>query len=553
MKPFFPRIWPVLVIASMFLASCGTPYATPDPSPTPVMSTTLTPTATSIPPLSDDVWDRIKANNKIVVGVAWDYPPFASVDSNFNVVGLDIAVIEEVGRRLNIPVDIQNFTFEGLTGALQLNQIDLAIAAISITPERATQMTFSSIYFVNQTAILARSDSTVVINDFKQLAGFRVGVQRGTVYEKMAQSLLVDSGLMGSDKLLSYMQSDEAIRDLMENRVDMVVLGLATASYYKSKNDLKIVGQGFDQQDLAVGMRLGTPRLKAEIDREMDAMLTDGTLLSMIQTYVQSDAIGVLPTPFPTNQPTVTPLPPIPTLTPPPCWDGMKFVADVTYPDNNMKNPSFVTPGTAFVKTWRVQNTGTCAWTPNYRLVYAYGNITGAQMSGQPLNIPGNVAPGQLVDLSVPLVAPITPATYQGFWQIENAGGARFGQTIWVGITTLAVQPTPVANIQPACVVTLGGPTNAITAGSSFDTVWTVKNTSGGDWSIDSVDYKFISGTSMHQVAVYDFTQTIKNGESGQIIVDMVAPGTPGIYSAEWAIVSGSSTFCTLNVTVTVK
>lgn len=553
MKPLILRILPVLLITSMFLASCGGPYATPDPSPTPVFSTTLTPTATSIPPLSDDVWDRIKANNKIVVGVAWDYPPFASVAPNFEVVGLDIAVIEEIGRRLNIPVDIQNFTFEGLTGALQLNQIDLAIAAISITPERATQMTFSPIYFVNQTAILARTDSTVVITDFKQLAGFRVGVQQGTVYEKMAQSLLVDSGLMGSDKLLSYMHSDEAIRDLMENRVDMVVLGLATASYYKSQNDLQIVGQGFEQQDMAVAMRLGTPRLKAEIDRAMDAMLTDGTMLSLIQTYVQSDAIGVLPTPFPANQPTVTPLPPVATLTPPPCWDGMKFVADVTYPDNNMKNPPFITPGTAFVKTWRVQNTGTCAWTPNYRLVFAYGNISGAQMSGQPLNIPGDVAPGQTVDLSVSMVAPMTPATYQGFWQIENASGARFGQTIWVGITTLVVQPTPVTIVQSACAVTLSGPTNAITAGSNFDTVWTVKNTSGGDWTTSSMDYKFISGTAMHQIAVYDFTQTIKNGESGQIIVDMVAPGTPGLYSAEWAIVSGSNTICTLSVTVTVK
>jgi hypothetical protein len=231
----------------------------------------------------------------------------------------------------------------------------------------------------------------------------------------------------------------------------------------------------------------------------------------------------------------------------------MKFVADVTYPDNNMKSPPFVTPGSAFIKTWRVQNTGNCAWTPNYKLVYAYGNIAGAQMSGQPLNVPGNVAPGELVDLSVPMVAPITPAIYQGFWQMENASGTRFGQTIWVGITTLVIQPTPVAIVQPACVVTLSGPTSIITAGSNFDTVWTVKNTSGSDWTTSSVDYKFISGTPMHLNAVYDLTQTIKNGESGPVVVNMVAPLTPGIYSAEWAIVSSSNTICTLNVTVTVK
>jgi len=558
MKSPFLHILPVLVILSMILISCAAPIPVIVVEPIIAVSPTvvLAASPTSLPPLSDDVWDRIVANNKIVVGVSWDYPPFASIDPNFQVVGFDIALIQEIGRRLNIPIDLQNFTFDGLPGALQINQVDLAIAAISITPERTGQMSFSPVYYVNQTAILARNDSKVSITDFKQLAGFRVGVQRGTVYEKMAQSLLVDSGLMGSNKLLSYMQADEAVRDLVENRVDMVVLGQATANYYNSQNGLQIIGKGFEQQDLAIAMRLGTPRLQAEINRVMDDMLTDGTILSLIQQYVQSDVTGVLPTPFSNNQPTATSLPPFPTVTPPVCWDGMKFVADLSFADNNMKSPPFVTPGEAFVKTWRLQNTGSCTWTPNYKLLYSYGNIAGAQMSGQPLFIPGKVAPGQTVDLSVTLIAPLTPLTYQGFWQIENANGGRFGQTIWVGITTLKDQATPAATGTTTgitCTVTLTDPTNIIAAGSDFDAVWTVKNTSGEDWSSNSVDYKFLSGTGMHKKAVYDLAQTIKNGESGQIIVDMVAPDMAGLYSAEWAIVASSTTLCFLSVAVSVK
>jgi hypothetical protein len=235
----------------------------------------------------------------------------------------------------------------------------------------------------------------------------------------------------------------------------------------------------------------------------------------------------------------------------------MKFVADVTFADNNMKSPPFIKPGESFVKTWRVQNTGTCTWTSNYKLLYAYGNIAGAQMGGQPLSIPGNVAPGQTVDLSVTLIAPLTPLIYQGFWQIENASVKRFGQTIWVGITTTQMEKaTPVAtgtSTGVTCTVTLTGPTTIIPVGTDFDAVWTVKNTSGEDWSSNSVDYKFLSGTEMHKIAVYDLAQTIKNGESGQIIVDMVAPATPGPYSAEWAIVAGSTTLCFLSVTVSVK
>lgn len=553
MKNPFIRLLPVFIIMSMFLGACATPpqqVSIPVTRATAILTPTIAPA--TVAPQSDDVWDRIVANNKIVVGTSWDYPPFSSVDPNFQIVGFDIALVEEIGRRLNIPIEIQNYAFEGLSGALQINQIDLAVAAISVTPERSSQMTFSPIYYVNETAILARSDSLITnITDFTQLAGFRVGVQRGTTYESMAQSLLVDTGLMSTDKLLSYTQADEAVRDLIEKRVDVVVVGQATASYYGSRQDLKVAGKGFDQQNLAVAMRSETPRLKAEIDRVLDEMLTDGTILGYIQQYIQSDVAGILSTPIPP----ATAIPSVPTVVPPVCLNGMKFVADVTYGDNNMKNPPFVTPEEGFVKIWRIENTGTCTWTPNYRLVYAYGNVTAAKMNGQPLNIPVNVAPGQTIDLSITLIAPKEPLTYQGFWQIENEKGERFGQTIWVAISTLADQDNPIATGQPSgnyCVAAVTAPRNSITVLSDFDAVWTVRNISGNNWRTDSVDYKFISGTKMHKKDGYDFTETINDGESGKIVVDMVAPSTPGIYNTQWAIVSGNRTLCVLYVTVTV-
>jgi ABC-type amino acid transport substrate-binding protein len=553
MKSLFPKILPVFFTVSMMLASCAAPAMIPVTGVTSVPTVILAPDTPSPAPQSDDVWDRIAANKKIVVGTSWDYPPFSSVDPNFQVAGFDIALIEEIGRRLQIPVEVQNYAFEGLPGALQLNQIDLAVAAISITPERASQMSFSPIYYVNETAVLARNDALVTnITDFNQLAGYRVGVQRGTTYEIMAQSLLVDTGLMNADKLFRYTQTDEVVRDLIENRVDVVVLGQATANYYGTRQDLRVAGKGFDQQNLAIAMRSGTPKLKAEIDRVMDEMLMDGTILGFIQQYIQSDVAGILSTPIAPHLSIATPAS---TVVPPACVDGMKFVADISYGDNNMKSPPFVTPKEGFVKTWRLQNTGTCTWTPKYQLVFAYGNVAAAQMSGQPANIPANVAPGQTIDLSVTLIAPFEPLTYQGFWQMENASGGRFGQTIWVAISTLADQDNPVATGQPSgnyCTVSIASSWNSVPVLSDFDAIWTVRNLSGYDWRTDSVDYQYVSGTKMHKQAGYDLTQTIKDGESAQISVDMLAPDTPGLYNTTWAIVSGSRTLCVLYMTVTV-
>jgi hypothetical protein len=219
-----------------------------------------------------------------------------------------------------------------------------------------------------------------------------------------------------------------------------------------------------------------------------------------------------------------------------------------------MQNLPLLKPGESFVKVWRLQNSGTCTWTPGYRLVYAYGNVDTAQMNGQPVSIPGNVAPGGTADVSVTLVAPTAASNYQGFWQMENANGARFGQTVWVGITTDPNQ-NPISS-QPGgsfCQVTLTSPVNSLKAGDNFNAAWTVKNTSGTDWDMASVDYKYVSGTAMHKKSLYDLPQPIKNGDSGTITVDMTAPAQVGTYSTQWAIVSGTSTLCNLAVTVNVN
>ncbi len=556
MRSLFQKIIPVLVASSMILVSCSaqTVIAAPAVAPTPTAIIAVPETGTL--PQSDDVWDRIQKNKKIIVGTSWDYPPFSSVDPNFRVVGFDIALIEEMSRRLKIPMEIQNYAFEGLPDALQIDQIDLAVAAMSETPERANQMSFSPIYYINETAILARNDTLIPsITDFNQLSAFRVGVQRGSSYESMVQKYLVDTGKMNKDNMLRYMQTDEAVRDLIENRVDAVVVGQATAAYYGPREDLRVVAIGFQQQKLAVAMRLGTPRLNTEITRVINEMLKDGTIQGFIQKYILNDVAGTLSTPIPGNLTPVTPFPPIPTITPAACVNGMKFVADVTIADNNMKNPPYIQPGASFVKVWRVQNTGTCTWTPGYHLVYAYGNVYAAQMSGQRVSVPLNVAPGQTVDLSATLIAPKEPLGYQGFWQMETENGRRFGQAIWVAITTKENQAASVATSQPTgntCVVTEISPADSIKVNNSYDAVWTVKNVSGADWAADSVDYKFISGMAMHEKAAYDFTQTIKNGESGNIIVDMIAPGSPGVYVTNWAIVSGAKILCNLTVSVNV-
>jgi hypothetical protein len=99
--------------------------------------------------------------------------------------------------------------------------------------------------------------------------------------------------------------------------------------------------------------------------------------------------------------------------------DWAQFVSDVTVPDGT----NFA-PGTAFRKTWRLRNIGTCAWTTSYTLVFDSGDPMGAPAS---VAMPNTVSPGQTVDLSVDMTAPSAAGHYFSYWRLKNASGVIFG------------------------------------------------------------------------------------------------------------------------------
>ena len=122
-----------------------------------------------------------------------------------------------------------------------------------------------------------------------------------------------------------------------------------------------------------------------------------------------------IPSPLPTTASN-----PVPTAAPgsPPCTDSAKFVADITIPDNMM-----VAPNTAFTKTWRLKNTGSCTWDNNYLVAY----ISGATMSQQPgywiAQQGQTVAPGQTLDVSVGMTSPVDNGNYISYWGLKKVDG----------------------------------------------------------------------------------------------------------------------------------
>src|SRR5262245_52431934 len=67
---------------------------------------------------------------------------------------------------------------------------------------------------------------------------------------------------------------------------------------------------------------------------------------------------------------------------------------------------------------------GACTWTADYMLVFTSGEPMGGTTA---IRLPGNVAPGQAVDVSVTLTASAKRGHYIGYWMLRNSSGVLFG------------------------------------------------------------------------------------------------------------------------------
>ena len=138
--------------------------------------------------------------------------------------------------------------------------------------------------------------------------------------------------------------------------------------------------------------------------------------------------------------------------------DRAAFVADVTIPDNTV-----LAPGTAFTKTWKLQNTGTSTWTTSYSLEFISGEDMGTVKS---VSISTSVAPGAQIDVSVAMKAPGNNGNYQSWWKMKNASGQFFNDSVYVLITvgnTATAHPTTTGS-PGATATSTGSPANPITA-----------------------------------------------------------------------------------------
>lgn len=220
--------------------------------------------------------EKIKESGQLILGTAADYPPYEfhkMVDGEDKILGFDIMIAEKIAEELGVELVIKDMAFDGLIAALQGGKVDLVIAGMSNTPERAEVVDFSQQYYYEKQTLLIKEEMMDVYTDMESLAGNKIGVQTSSIQEALAQEKLTESPLTSLPDIAAL------VLELKTGKVEGVVLVKPVAQGYIAQNpELAISEVDFGQSDGASVALQKDSDLVDPVNQVLQAIIDSGEL-----------------------------------------------------------------------------------------------------------------------------------------------------------------------------------------------------------------------------------------------------------------------------------
>ena len=214
-----------------------------------------------------------KSNDVLVMGTnaAFEYK------QGNEIVGFDVDLAKEIARSVNKELKIEDMAFDGLLPALESGQIDMAVAGMSVTPERAKNALFSEPYYSASQRIIVKKGSP--IRNRHQLTGKKIGVQLGTTGDTLA-------GKITGAKVSQFPTAPSVLTELNAGGVEAVILDDAPAAQYTAGfPDLEILPGELSSEHYAIAIKNNNHDLLEKINRVLAEMKRDGRYDNLIRKH----------------------------------------------------------------------------------------------------------------------------------------------------------------------------------------------------------------------------------------------------------------------------
>ncbi|HDK7734000.1 ABC transporter permease subunit [Staphylococcus aureus] len=226
----------------------------------------------------DQTWEKIKERGELRVGLSADYAPMEfehTVNGKTEYAGVDIDLAKKIAKDNNLKLKIVNMSFDSLLGALKTGKIDIIISGMTSTPERKKQVDFSDSYMMTKNIMLVKKDKVNEYKDIKDFNNKKVGTQKGTEQEKIAQTEIENASITSLSRL------PDVILALKSGKVEGAVVEKPVAEAYLKQNPkLGISNVKFNEEekDTVIAVPKDSPKLLSQINKTIKEVKDKGLI-----------------------------------------------------------------------------------------------------------------------------------------------------------------------------------------------------------------------------------------------------------------------------------
>ena len=201
----------------------------------------------------------VQAPKVLKVGTEPTFAPFEfQKEGSKEFDGFDMDLIRAIGKQMNMKVEILNMGFDALIPAINAGNIDLAIAGMSITPDRQKAVDMSDPYYVSGLVVVVGKDNAAVksVNDLNNKG---IAVQIGTTGAERAAKV-------PGAKVKNFNTNAEVFLELKNKGVEAVIIDKPVAEYFLAtgggKDYAKIVGDTMEAESYGISLKKNSPLTK---------------------------------------------------------------------------------------------------------------------------------------------------------------------------------------------------------------------------------------------------------------------------------------------------
>ncbi len=224
--------------------------------------------------------DQVKEKGELTIGMLVDFPPYGIMNTENKPDGYDADVAKLLAKDLGVKVNIVPVTGPNRIPFLLTNKVDMLVASLAITPDRAKQVQFSDPYSAAQIVVFGGKDAKIAKPE--DLSGLRIGVARAST-----QDIAVTKVAPKDANIRRFDDDASAMQALLSGQVDAIGCSTTVAGQIAKRSPDRFENKFvLLQQEMAVAMRPGEPNTLKAVNESVDKHIKNGEFSKLFEKWL---------------------------------------------------------------------------------------------------------------------------------------------------------------------------------------------------------------------------------------------------------------------------